>query len=100
MKKLTKRQINAILKNKTLSVKDFNTAFGTNALSGDMSSMLNAMVEVNDDILLPVGARVATSGYYPSFKLSTDTDAIVSYYKGKVDRAIDRASIARISDRI
>jgi len=101
MKHVSKRQIKKLLKtNKTLSVKQFNKLFGTNAKSGDMTSMLSSMVAVNDEYLLPEGARVATSGYYTSFKLSTDTNAIVSYYRGKAERAADRASIARISGNI
>ena len=100
MKKLTKRQINTILKNETLTVAEFNKAFGTNAIAGDMSSMLNTMVEVNDNILLPTGARVATADYYSAFTLSTDTPKIAAYYQAKSNAARDRASIVRISGKI
>ena len=99
MKKLTKRQINAILKNETFSVADFNKAFGTNAVSKDMSSMLKAMVDVNDNILLPIGARIATADYYTSFTLSTNKAKIASYYQAKSNAARDRASIVRISGK-
>ena len=100
MKKLTKRQIKAIVKNSTLTVAQFNRAFGTNATAGDMSSMLAAMVEVNDNILLPTGARVATAGYYTSFTISTDAAKIAAYYQAKANNASDRSSIVRISGKI
>lgn len=100
MKKLTKRQINAILKNETLSVADFNKAFGTSAVPKDMSSMLDAMVEVNDNILLPIGARIATADYYSSFTISTNAAKIAAYYQAKANNASDRSSIVRISGKI